>query len=63
MVDIFRAVCRTEVVDEGLLFLPDTVRAIEIREEQIYQGVQVNFDAMLGRGSDGEGGGAGRGVV
>lgn len=49
MTDIFRAVCSTKVVDDGLVFLPDTVRAIEIREEQLYQGVRVNFDALLGR--------------
>ncbi|TAJ77474.1 MAG: nucleotidyl transferase AbiEii/AbiGii toxin family protein [Gallionellaceae bacterium] len=33
---------------DGLEFLPDTMRAIEIREDQEYQGVRVSFEARLG---------------
>lgn len=32
---------------DGLEFLPDTMRAIEIREDQEYQGVRVSFEARL----------------
>jgi hypothetical protein len=49
MASIFKSVCVTKVVDDGLIFLPDTVRAVEIREELLYQGIRVTFDAHLGR--------------
>lgn len=34
--------------DDGLLFLPETFRAIEIREDAIYDGVRVTLEARLG---------------
>ena len=49
MASIFKSICCTEVVADGLVFLPNTIRAIEIREEQLYQGVRVNLEVHLGR--------------
>jgi hypothetical protein len=33
--------------DDGLRFLPETVRAIEIREDAIYDGVRISLEARL----------------
>ena len=49
MARVFRAVCVTEVEDDGLVFDPDTVRAGEIREEQEYGGVRVELVVRLGQ--------------
>jgi len=46
--NIFRDICLEAVEADGLEFLPDTARAIEIREDQEYQGVRVLFEARLG---------------
>lgn len=45
--NIFRDICRQPVEPDGLEFLPDTVRAVEIREAQEYQGVRALFEARL----------------
>ena len=44
---IFRNICQEIVEPDGVEFLPDTLRAIEIREDQEYQGVRVQFEARL----------------
>ena len=44
---IFRNICQENVEPDGVEFLPDTLRAIEIREDQEYQGVRVQFEARL----------------
>ncbi|MDX8386565.1 MAG: nucleotidyl transferase AbiEii/AbiGii toxin family protein [Gallionella sp.] len=44
---IFQGICQESVEEDGLLFLTDTVHAIEIREDQEYQGVRVLFKARL----------------
>jgi hypothetical protein len=44
---IFQKICQEPVEPDGLEFLHDTVRVIEIREDQEYQGVRVQFDAQL----------------
>lgn len=46
---IFRAICSTPVEDDGLTFLPETVAAEEIREEQAYQGARVTHWVQLGK--------------
>ncbi len=43
----FRDICQESVEPDGLEFLPDTMRAMEIREDQEYQGVRVLFEARL----------------
>lgn len=45
---IFQDICQVSVEPDGLEFIPDTMRAIEIREDQEYQGVRVSFEARLG---------------
>lgn len=47
VVQIFQDICQVSVEPDGLEFLPDTMRAIEIREDQEYQGVRVSFEARL----------------
>jgi hypothetical protein len=45
--EIFRELCKLPVVDDGLVFEPDSVEAEDIREDQAYQGVRVNLLAHL----------------
>jgi len=45
---IFRAVVATSVVDDGLVFDPDSVRAEEIREDITYGGIRVRLMGKLG---------------
>ncbi|MBO6794722.1 MAG: nucleotidyl transferase AbiEii/AbiGii toxin family protein [Balneolaceae bacterium] len=45
--DVFRTCCAVPL-DDGLLFDAASVRGIEIREEQAYQGVRVTFTGNLG---------------
>ena len=44
---VFRSICAQDVEDDGLTFLPDTVRAERIKDEDEYQGVRVRVDARL----------------
>jgi len=46
---IFRDLCSLTVVEDGLVFQPDSVQAEEIREEEAYHGVRVTLRAELGR--------------
>jgi len=48
-VPIFKGLCHVTVVDDGLSFLADTVKGIEIREAKKYQGVRISLTAMLGK--------------
>lgn len=48
MVDIFRDVCTVKSEDDGLAYQTGTVRGIEIREEQEYNGVRITLEAKLG---------------
>lgn len=45
---IFRDVCDAQVPDDGLVFLASTVHAEPIREEAVYDGIRVTFEARLG---------------
>ena len=45
---VFRDLCAVPVDDDGLLFLPETVRARRIREQQEYGGIRVVLLAGLG---------------
>ena len=46
--DIFRDVCRGEVVGDGLVFAVDSVKGSGIREDQEYDGVRITLLAFLG---------------
>ncbi len=45
---VFKELCMLPVEDDGLTFLPDTVHARPIREQQEYGGVRVLLQAQLG---------------
>lgn len=48
LVTLFRALCQEDRSHEdGLLFLPDSVRAKRIKEEQEYEGVRIRLRALL----------------
>lgn len=47
--DIFRELCQLPVTQDGLVFEPDSVRAEEIREDNLYEGVRVTLVARLGK--------------
>ncbi len=49
MVDVFRTVCRAEVVPDGLRFDADSVSAAPIRGGQEYGGQRVALTAFLGK--------------
>jgi len=46
---IFRQICTLSVPDDGLLFLPESVTAEEIREDQRYNGIRIHATATLGK--------------
>lgn len=46
-VEIFRAICVTDVEPDGVEFLTDTVRAEQARENDEYQGVRVTVEARI----------------
>src|SRR5438309_401166 len=37
------------VEEDGLVFLPDTARVVEIREDNVYGGMRVTMQARLGK--------------
>lgn len=45
---IFSEVCSQQVEDDGLTFLPDTIRVERIRDDEAYEGVRVLLEARLG---------------
>lgn len=47
--NVFREVCAAAVEPDGLVFVPETIQAARIRDDQEYEGVRVTFTAMLGK--------------
>lgn len=47
--DIFRDLCELPVAQDGLAFESDSVKAEEIREDNLYQGVRVTLVTRLGK--------------
>ncbi|RJQ58800.1 MAG: nucleotidyl transferase AbiEii/AbiGii toxin family protein [Desulfobacteraceae bacterium] len=48
LIDIFKELCKVASNDvDGIEFMPDTVRAVPIREEQEYGGVRVTIMGLL----------------
>jgi hypothetical protein len=45
--DCFRSLCSIEVKDDGLVFLPGTVRSEKIRDAAEYGGLRVRLEARL----------------
>jgi len=48
LVQVFRAIAATNVDPDGVTFAADSVQAMRIREDQIYQGVRVTMTAAVG---------------
>lgn len=46
---IFTAICAVDFEEDGLRFVPETVEAAEIREDQAYGGTRVTLEARLGK--------------
>lgn len=46
--EVFREICSLDMGDDGLRFLPDTIRGEEIREDQEYEGVRILLECRLG---------------
>ena len=44
-----REVCAVQAEEDGLQFLPESVKGAAIREENIYDGVRLTLRAMLGK--------------
>src|SRR5204862_8164682 len=49
LAEIFRELCAVKVVDDALVFLPESVGAEAIREDAAYQGVRVKLQARLAK--------------
>jgi len=45
---VVRNCCTLQIEDDGLVFHAETIQAIEIREDQAYQGVRITFKGNLG---------------
>jgi len=48
LVQIFQTVCLTRVENDGVTFLQQSARGMEIREDQEYDGVRITLEARLG---------------
>lgn len=46
---VFQELCRVKTAEDGLVFLPESVRVEDIREDEAYQGVRVRLEARLGK--------------
>lgn len=45
---VFQEICSASVVDDGLVFLANAIRAEQIKEDDEYQGIRLRIDARLG---------------
>jgi predicted nucleotidyltransferase component of viral defense system len=48
LVQVFQAICLERVDGDGVAFPPESVRGMEIREDQEYDGVRITIEARLG---------------
>ena len=49
LADVFRELCAVPVVDDALVWLPESVTVEAIREDAAYQGVRVRLEARLAK--------------
>ncbi len=49
LAEVFRELCTVPVVDDALVWLPESVTAEAIREDAAYQGVRVRLEARLAK--------------
>ncbi|MDR3211990.1 MAG: nucleotidyl transferase AbiEii/AbiGii toxin family protein [Planctomycetota bacterium] len=47
LADVFRDICRAEFQGDGMIYLPDSVSAEDIRADQEYNGVRITLVGML----------------
>ncbi|MEY4565076.1 MAG: hypothetical protein RLY14_46 [Planctomycetota bacterium] len=48
MIGVFRDLCTQEPKEDGIVFMADTIAASKIKEDQVYEGIRMRFDAKLG---------------
>ncbi len=48
LITTFKAICRTSVEDDGVVFFGDAMTGEEIRDGEEYEGVRLSFEARLG---------------
>lgn len=48
LIQIFQSICQGRVEEDGVIFLQESVRGMEIREDQEYDGVRITLEARLG---------------
>lgn len=49
MVNVFQSICRQAVEDDGLVFEPETVAGMALREQEKYAGLRLTLRASLGK--------------
>jgi predicted nucleotidyltransferase component of viral defense system len=49
LIQVFKDICLTEAEEDGVTFPPESIRGIEIREDQEYDGVRITMEAGLGK--------------
>jgi hypothetical protein len=47
LTDVFRNICNIEFSDDGIIYLPETLKAEKISEAQEYEGVQIKLTGLL----------------
>ncbi|PNU19341.1 hypothetical protein C2E25_13110 [Geothermobacter hydrogeniphilus] len=47
LAEVFRGICSVECQNDGMIYLPDSLKAEEIREEQEYDGVRMTLIGLL----------------
>lgn len=47
LADLFREVCHVEFQGDGMIYMPESLNAEEIREDQEYDGVRITLIGML----------------
>jgi len=47
LADVFRDICRVEFQRDGMIYLPESLNAEDIREDQEYDGVRITLVGML----------------
>jgi hypothetical protein len=47
LADLFRDICCVEFQGDGMIYLPESLSAEEIREDQAYDGVRITLAGML----------------
>ncbi|MBW2688493.1 MAG: nucleotidyl transferase AbiEii/AbiGii toxin family protein [Deltaproteobacteria bacterium] len=47
LADLFRDICRVEFQSDGMIYLPESLNAVVIRDDQEYDGVRITLVGML----------------